>query len=266
MNIFKKLSDIKGVSLLEILITLAIAGILTTAVFKTYLTQHENYMTQSNITDIQQNGRIVIDELTRHIRIAGNNLPPTLDAIVASDANPDTITLIFRIGNCKTYLNQATPIGSSQLRCGSDVSCFHDNTWAYIHEPDSNWGEWFFINNIDSGNRYLTNTSLTLDNFYNANSSVIPLQELKYFIDNTTDPDKPLMMIQIHGDIPRALAENISDFQLRYRLKNGLVVDEPPLVGDIEIVNISITATSNDNNGGSNARIFASSVNVRNLN
>ncbi|MFZ5981578.1 MAG: type II secretion system protein, partial [Candidatus Zixiibacteriota bacterium] len=34
MNLVKKLSDHKGISLLEVLITIGIAGVLTTSVFK----------------------------------------------------------------------------------------------------------------------------------------------------------------------------------------------------------------------------------------
>ena len=263
MNIVKKLSDRKGVSLLEVLITIGIAGILTTAVFKAYLTQHENYMSQSNITDIQQNGRIVIDELSRHIRAAGNNLPPILDAIRASDTDPDTVTLTFRVCGSESYLNQAAACGTSQLKCGCDVSCFHDDQWVYVYEPDSSWGEWFYVSNVDVSNRYLTNAASCLCRDYGSGSLVLLIQELKYYVDNSAD--KPLLMIQIHGEQPRPLAENISDFQLRYRLKNGMVVNEPSLVNDIQIVNIAITAMADDHNGKSNARIFSSSVKVRNL-
>ncbi|MDD3732163.1 MAG: hypothetical protein PHU88_07305 [candidate division Zixibacteria bacterium] len=258
-----------GVTILEVLITLGIAGIITTAVFKAYLTQHENYMTQDAVTNIQQNSRVVIDELTRQIRMAGNNLPLSIPAIVPANTNPDTITLSYRVGNCETGLLTTMSSSSSVIQCGSDISCFHDNQWAYIYEPDSGGGEMFLISNVDNGSRYLYHGTMALSKAYTNNALVMVVQQLKYYVDNVTDPDHPRLMLQVLGQPPQVFAEDISDLQLRYILKNNLVTDQPVLASDIREVKISITGSSGDTSGTKSfstpSRIYTSSVNVRNL-
>ena len=86
----------RGFSFLEVLIALTVMGVVTTAIFNTYITQHKNYMIQGDVSNIQQNGRASIDELARNIRMAGYDIPISLDAIVASNTNPDTIRLYSR--------------------------------------------------------------------------------------------------------------------------------------------------------------------------
>ena len=51
-KLVRKLSNVSGTSLLEILIALAMTGVVTTAIFKAYVTQHKNYLIQEDVTDI----------------------------------------------------------------------------------------------------------------------------------------------------------------------------------------------------------------------
>jgi type II secretory pathway pseudopilin PulG len=266
----KKLLGQTGVTILEVLITLGIAGIILTAVFKAYLTQHENYMTQDTVTNIQQNARVVIDELSRHIRMAGNNLPQGIPALVAANTDPDTITLSYRINNCETSLSESMLGGTSVIKCSDDVSCFHDDQWAYIFEPDSGGGELFHISTVDSSSRYLYHSTTPLSKAYTINAIVVVIQQLKYFVDNVTDPDNPKLMLEILGRTPQVFAEDINDFQLRYTLKNGHVVDQPVLPEDIREVNLSIIGqtldpSSTDSDIKYRTRVYSSSVNIRNL-
>jgi hypothetical protein len=264
-----KLRSSRGTSLLEVLIALSITGIITLAVFKAYLTQHKNYMTQEDITDIQQNARVVIDELSKHIRMAGNNLPHGLQAITAANTNPDTITLTYRIDNCDSYLSEPMPLPSSELKCGADISCFHNDQWAYIFHPDSGGGEWFQITNVQAAALHIQHNTMPLSKVYDEDAILLSMQQLKFFVDNS-DTAHPSFMMQMPGQNPQMFAENISDLQFRYVLKNGTVVDVPPLVEDIREVIISITGRSNNPDYESadqdkRLRTYTTSVNVRNL-
>lgn len=266
----KKLLEQTGVTILEVLITLGIAGIIITAVFKAYLTQHENYMTQDIVTNIQQNARVVIDELSRHIRMAGNKLPQGVPALVAANTDPDTITLSYRISGCEAELSETMTSYGSVIKCVGDVSCFHDEQWAYIFEPDSGGGELFQISTVDNGARYLYHGAVPLSRAYSDNALVVVIQQLKYFVDNVTDPEHPQLMLQILGHPPKVFAENINDFQLQYILKNNMVVDQPLLLEKIREVKLSITGqildpSSTDTDIKYRTRVYSSSVNVRNF-
>ena len=60
----------KGFTLIEILVSLAIASVVSTAIYATYTTQHRIYMTQKQIADIQQNLRTCIYLLEEEIKHA----------------------------------------------------------------------------------------------------------------------------------------------------------------------------------------------------
>ena len=276
IKILTKIGQQRGVSLLEVLIALAVTGIITLAVFKAYITQHKNYMTQDDITEIQQNARVVIDELSRHIRMAGNKLPHGLQAITPSNTNPDTITLTYRTNNCDSYLSEAMPLPSSELKCGADISCFHDDQWAYIFEPDSGGGEWFLITHVQAAALHIQHNTMSLSKCYGEDAIILSMNQIKFFVDNTTDPDHPTMMMQLPGQAPQIFADNIIDLQFQYKLDNGTVVDEPVLIDDIREVLISVTGRSrhqdyeaptveDDPNSGFRLRTYSSSVNLRNI-
>ncbi|MFZ5979355.1 MAG: hypothetical protein ACOYVF_01880 [Candidatus Zixiibacteriota bacterium] len=276
--IFEKLRSNIGVSLLEVLVALAITGVITLAVFRAYVTQHKNYMAQDDISEIQQNARVVIDELSRHIRMAGNNMPQGLEPIVASDTDPDTITLTYRTDDCETFLSDPMPLPSAELKCGSDISCFHNDQWVYIFEPDSGaaTGEWFQITNVQAAALHIQHNTMSLSKCYGADAVLLAMTQIKFFVDNTTDPAHPALMMQLPGQTPQIFADNITDLQFRYALKNGATVDEPVMAEDISEVLVAVTGRSRhqdyevsvdveDPNSGFRLRTYTSSVNVRNL-
>lgn len=269
MIIEHRLTKQAGVSILEVLIALIITGIITTAIFRLYITQHKNYIVQDDITEIQQSARAAIDELSRHIRVAGNNLPNGIPPLAASNTNPDTITLTYRVDDCETVLDTTMAYPTAELACNSSVACFQPGDWVYIFHPDSGGGEWFSISGVLTGNNHLQHTS-PLSQAYVKDAIIISLQQVKFYIDNTTDPAHPNLMLVLPGQAPQVYAENISDLEFRYRLKNGTVVDYPILVDDVREVLMSITARSRtpdteDTDDPYRSRTYTSSVNIRNL-
>ena len=269
----KRIRDIlgnsRGLSLFEILVALIITGVVTLAIMKTYITQHRHYIAQEDVTNIQQNARAAIDELGKCIRMAGHGLPLGLDPIAASNTNPDTITITFQIGDCDTYL--AAPMGSpsAQLECASDVSCFYNGQWAYIFEPDSGGGEWFEISEVQPTSLNIQHTTMALSRSYGADAIVMAMNEIKFFVD-TTDVNHPYMMLKTPAHPPQLYAENIEDLQFRYRMKNGMIVDQPSLADDVREVLISVTGRSNvpdpeEHYNPYRRRTFATSVFLRNV-
>ncbi|UCC44778.1 MAG: prepilin-type N-terminal cleavage/methylation domain-containing protein [Candidatus Zixiibacteriota bacterium] len=265
-----KIHETRGATLLEVLIALAITGIVTASIMQLYVTQHTNYLTQDDITTIQQNARASIDELTRNIRMAGRQLPAGLQALQASNTNPDTLTVVYKAGNCDTYLSSPMPLPSAELKCGNDISCFGEGQWVYIYEPDSGIGEWFEITEVQAAAFHIQHNTMTLSRCYGADALVLAVDQVKFYIDDLTDPEHPCLMVQPIGMPPQVYAEDIVDLQFQYHLTNGMVVDEPVLVEDIREVIISVTARSKKPNTENKdepyrTRTFSSSVNLRNI-
>ena len=245
MKLFiEKLKKQRGTSFLEVMIALAIMGVITTAIFKLYIASHKNYIVQEEVQFTQQNARASIDELARQIRMAGYDLPLGMDAITSANTDPDTITINYRSNNCETYLSAPMPQPSAELKCATDISCFYDGQWVYIFEPDSGGGEWFEITEVQKEAFHIQHNTMSLSKKYNIDAILITLNSVKFFLDNTTNPDNPTLMMQLMGQAPQIYADNIIDLQFQYRMKNGTLLDSVILADDLREVLISVTGRS----------------------
>ncbi len=61
----------RGFTLVEILITLLLASIVTAAIYKTFREQQKSYIVQEEVVEMQQNLRAALDIMSREIRMAG---------------------------------------------------------------------------------------------------------------------------------------------------------------------------------------------------
>ena len=66
-----KCKHLHGFSLVELLVAMAIAGVVMAAVFKVYTTQQDSYILQEQVAEMQQNGRTAKYVMTREIRMVG---------------------------------------------------------------------------------------------------------------------------------------------------------------------------------------------------
>jgi len=269
-NIKLKLRSNSGTSVIEVLIALFMAGIVTAAVFEVYINQHKNWNIQEDISDVQQNGRVAVDELSRQLRMAGHELPLGINAIEAYDTNPDTIVINYSNGGCEAPIEHKMPLPSSELRCdGHDVSCFYDGQIAYIFHPDSGGGEFFEISHIQLSSSNIQHNKWPLTTTYDKGAIIISLTRLKYYIDYS-DSLHPNLMLEIPGKTPQIYAENIEDLQFRYTMKGGAVVNVPPSSADVREIHIDVVARSNRPDvdfpdDPYRRRTYSTKVNTRNL-
>lgn len=61
----------KGFTLVELLIAMAITGIVAGAIFTAFLSQQKSYLAQEQVAEMQQNLRAAMDIMVRDIRMAG---------------------------------------------------------------------------------------------------------------------------------------------------------------------------------------------------
>ncbi len=257
-------------SILEVLVALFLAGIVTTAIFQIYITQHKNWMIQEDVTDIQQNARAAIDELNRNIRMAGYGLPSGMNPITVYNTNPDTIIINFSRTNCSAPIEEPMPTPSSELKCdGNDISCFNDGDWVYICHPGTGDGEYFEITEVQVAAAHIQHNKMPLSKVYNKGAAVVQLDRVKYYIDYS-DSLHPNLMMQVSLQNPQVYAENIYDLQFRYKMKNGTTTDAPAISSNIREVEILLSARSSrpDVDFPDNPyrrRTYSSKVNLRNL-
>lgn len=69
-------SDNKGMTLIEIMVALAIAGFATAAIYGAFLSQEKASIGQKHITQVQQNLRAVMNLMANEIRLAGLDMSP----------------------------------------------------------------------------------------------------------------------------------------------------------------------------------------------
>ena len=117
-------SSIKGFTLVEICVAIAIMGIITVGAAKFFTQMYDLWMNNSTQTDLEQNARIAMDEMTRYIRQASS--PTVTNSVVIDryDAGEPTTSLIrFHLLDSSTiqyyqrsnalYRNWTNPSGAS---------------------------------------------------------------------------------------------------------------------------------------------------------
>jgi len=70
-NVKPRSSPERGFTLIEFMVALVIAAILIAAIYQIYQSTQSSYLAQSEMTGLQQNARIGIDEMIREMRLAG---------------------------------------------------------------------------------------------------------------------------------------------------------------------------------------------------
>lgn len=267
----QKIKSFKGVTLLELLIASVIAIICTGAALELYISQQKGWLAQENISDMQQNGRASIDELVFHIRQAGYSLPGDLEPISGANSDPDTITLVYlKEPVCDATLLYPMPKPSSELKSEPyGIDCFQQDTWAYIYDPATDYGEFFFMTAVQNASGHIQHNLGDLSIAYPAGSIIYMIEVVTFYIDNTTDSLHPKLMLERVDGIPHIYADNIEDLQISYTLGHGAVVDLFASADNVREVNLLLVARTDRHDfitGEDFVRdTFATSVFVRNI-
>jgi prepilin-type N-terminal cleavage/methylation domain-containing protein len=77
-----------GFTVVELLVVMAMLGLVTGAIYSTYISQRRNAASQGEVTELQQNLRVALDCLARDLRMAGALVPPGTPALAAAAGSP----------------------------------------------------------------------------------------------------------------------------------------------------------------------------------
>lgn len=235
-----------GFTVVEFLIAILLASIVTGSALSVYLTQHKQLLVQDEVSDMQANIRAAMMELTNSIRMAGYKVPDQVPAIIASNTNPDTIVILFdtdELQDCQ--IEWPMPQPSAELRAdGHDLTGLYDDDWAFIYDPNTKTGEFFLVTHVQYASSHIQHNTMPLSKAYPAGSKIMKLNRYKFYIDQS-DANHPNLMIQVAGRAPEIYAENITNLNFQYILSNGSVVDVPASPFMIREVAVLVDARNN---------------------
>jgi prepilin-type N-terminal cleavage/methylation domain-containing protein len=232
----------KGFTIIELLVAVLLAAVVTSAAMALYITQHKQLVIQDEVADMQSSLRASISEVSTKVRMAGYNVPDAILPVEASNTNPDTITITYDSGILRgVQVEHDMPAPSVELRCdGHDLTGLNEGDWVYIYDPNTRTGEYFQVTAVQNSDHIQHNT-MPLSKAYPAGSKILKMSRYKYFIDSS-DTSHPRLMVQLGVNSPQAFADNITDLNIQYLMSSGAVVDVPSVVDMIREAIIRIDA------------------------
>lgn len=232
-----------GFSLIEVMAALVILAIAMTAVFATFISQQKSFTVQNRVAELQQNLRQAAEYMSRDIRMAGYGIPDnvtipgaatpagftSIRSLYAMDntAGPDQIYVLYFFDMDD---NQRSTWNTAALASGAGIVTV-DNTIGFL-----SGGELVLVTDGVRAQLFQTASKTatalnfggtiyqgTASNAYGtgspppAPSTVAKARFTRYFIDNTTDPAHPTLMVdRMGGAAAQPVADDIEDMQLTY--------------------------------------------------
>lgn len=259
----------RGMTLAELLVATVIGGILITLLFQFFSTQSASFLQGRENSEMQQELRWAMQFVSEHVRLAGNTVPQVLLDETGSQVirnydgaggSPDSLSIIGSFRSVVITLDQNMGNEGSQIKCSdkansppvSLVDLFTDGDVVFI--SDGTYSELFQITRIMADHLF-HETSLPwnddnkLDHRYAEGSTLTAVTNYVFFVD-TDEEGRPNLMVRTLVHPPQVLAGDIEQFQVRFRMRNGLwqdTVDAGELTrNEVSQVEIYIRARSHD--------------------
>jgi prepilin-type N-terminal cleavage/methylation domain-containing protein len=259
----------KGFTIIELLVAVLLATIVTGAAMALYITQHKQLIVQDQVSDMQSSVRAAASEIVNQVRMAGFKVPNNFTSLMSSNTNPDTLFIAYNCDINDIHLSAAMPQTSAELKaCDSDLTPLHDNEWAYIYDPNTKTGEYFYMTHVQYSSGHIQHNTMSLSKKYPAGSLILKMNFYKYYVDQSNHAH-PNLMVTYNGQAAQIYAENITGLNFQYVLSSGTIVDVPTVQDMIREVIIRIDARTDqvDHEFASQyrTRTLTSRVKVRNL-
>lgn len=258
-----------GFTIVELLVGLLAAAVVTYAAMSLYITQHKEMIVQDQVSDVQSSIRAAATVIADAVRMAAYNVPNGITAIETYDTNPDSIVITYDSGKLVDVklTNDMTQL-SSDLTCqGYDLSNLQESESIYLYDAAADVGEFLVADRILEGPSRIRHT-VDLSRVYPEGSEVISLIRVKFYVDQS-NADHPNLMIQTYGSTPEVFSENVTDLDFRYYLSSGAILTQTNASKLIRMVEIDIVGRTDqpdeDFFEGYRTRSFSLKAKVRNL-
>lgn len=256
-----KLQSEAGFTLTELMVTVAIFGIVLTAVYAAFTSQFNSWQTQEDVATVQADIRTAAEMLTRDIRNAGFGVPTGSGVTTVAAANGSSITLNLAGTTSSTYVTSTNyTITGSAPNFTYVIPVFSTTGFSNV-SPSNTYNvidirtKTVKLGNV-SGNKitqvgpgnFLTVTGNLAQNFVlNVGDIIVSpgSASVKYSLAGTTlsrtDP--------VTGN-PVTLSNNINNvngFTLNYIMTDGTTTSTPASMANIAAVNFTINGQTSQN-------------------
>jgi prepilin-type N-terminal cleavage/methylation domain-containing protein len=131
-----------GVTLIELMIVLVLASVVTAAIYATFISQQKSYATQTKVSDMQQNARAALILMERDLRMAafgvgdngftvksyaGTNITSAI-TVTNNATTPDQITVVYAM----QVISNVTAVSGNTVTLGSAAGFGTANGQQYI--------------------------------------------------------------------------------------------------------------------------------------
>ncbi len=257
----------QGFTLVELLVAMAIAAVILTAIFSTFKSQQDSYVVQSQLAMTQQNVRGAMQLISRDIQMAGyyTNFETSIITMDWDDmgANESMHPIIYARNNIsaagddikdntdlvvivKASMENGRQLASGEAASGStasstlrDAGNLTQDKYALLVKNDLSRAEFFRVTNSTG----IINLSKSLVESYTEDDWIFRADIIIYYVDDA-DPAHPNLMRRNLGNNEQAqvMAEDIDNLQFRYVLDDGSEVDSGFNERDVRAVEIYLLA------------------------
>ena len=278
LNMDIKLKEVKGLTLIELIIALLISGILIAALYRTFIGQQKTYTVQEQVADMQQNVRVSIHRMMSEIRMAGFG---NVMYVLSLDGGVNGFNQVI-----KPEANTITIVGGfKQIRRDNGdpitVDSASGKTITLDYTPDADEfnteaKRFISIGGVESNKFQINGKVLTLDSGLKLNhpkgTPIFKIQAITYDL-GLSDGKKVLRRNANTGGGGVPVAENIENVQFEYfddadpPNQLALPIANP---GIIRMIRVTVRARTNmadpDYKGGDGyrERQIASNIYIRN--
>jgi type IV pilus assembly protein PilW len=109
--------DQKGITLVEVLIAAVLTLVIGAAALGFYVTQHNSWLAQEDVSDMQQNIRVALDEISKNVRQAGLGVTAGHPTLLVQN---DKLTIFYKdstkIDTLQYYVSWADTLHPRLLR------------------------------------------------------------------------------------------------------------------------------------------------------
>ena len=238
----------EGMTLVELMVALAISSFILASVFSVFTAQYKAWIVQSQVSEMQENGRTAMDMLVKDIRMAGFRKP---DGPVNGNANAinpgnhgvqgtDYIKIVSAYRQVSTLTVAAAKNDNTiTLQYESDAARFDDTFRRYILLDGISDHDHYEVTGV-TGNQVTLSSGLVRD--YPAGVPVFIVKSILYGIDyyNMKHPS----LVRFDSSITKAggqvIAHDVEDLQFAYEDADGNWHDNPSSPEDILAVRINV--------------------------
>lgn len=276
----KYLRQIKGFTLVEVLVVMVIMGLVMTAVYGLFIDSKKTSTVSEEVVDVQQNLRIGMEALVKDIRMAGFLIPTDDDPVETAAASLSTDNLVLNLSTSTGVYARVTS-GSVDISAGGTETITVDSDMATnfstsdglrIVTPTSTDSVVDLVGAelvadsevkaVDSATDTITigpvaATSINQGDMFLLlkadDATAFPVQVTYQLVDDTTTTGAGINLLQrsVNGGAFQTVAGNINSVTLTYL----------PDSTDIKAIRVVMTASTDDTKTGS----FDSGVKTRSL-